>query len=862
MKRRSYWLIGAVLAALLMPAVASAATVKTVPWNPSVPGIPHDTISGRTIYLKATASSSDVCSNTGGYRFQWDFGDGTTSALTAVTNCYNIGITHAYTDAVGKPFTAKVYLYEAAFPPPSPPVATGNYFVTIRAQTLQVEVNIAIDQALWYLHRAMTSRSGTGGAIVGRWSGAYAGSGFPGNDAINTQAFLSNGVKPDWDLSNPNPYAETAARGVNYVLGTLAYTGIANRSNPYGTVFTDGNANGIGLYVNSTYPPYQGGMVEDMLVATAMPDHVATYGPANVVGKTFKDIVQDLVDYYAWCQQNTGTYRGGWRYGCQYGSSDNSFNQWAAIGMLAAERHSDPTSDFFSYIDPNMVNNNRDWTIWSHNAAGYFGYTDTSPVWGPFAVTPSGMVQLALQRNGRGNALWDTAESYLRNNWVDTSPYWGNSVLGYYYGLFSFTKAMLLHDNGTTAPGANPLSQLCARDASNNLINCIDWYNSDRSTGDSVNGVARTLVSTQSSDGYWWGHDYDGNQYYFETGWATIMLRKTVFASGLPVAVIDASPTTLANGGTVNFTGKNSFHQDAAKSIVQWDWDFDNNGTFDATGVNQPNIPMTAPPPYPATRTVRLRVTDNSVPPLTADSIINITISSPPFPPTANAGGPYNVCPQAAYLPFYLNGTGSANPDNGMTDGSVGATGDYIKEYAWDLLGNGTYTPMTAQPRVDDFYSTHGLLGSGNTINVGLRVTDDTSHSFPTSGQPDLQGFATVQVYLRLTADLYCTKCVTTAQALTKAPSGTQPGFVQVLWVETGAHHYNIYRGLVNGGPYTMIGTVLNTGVGTGKILSFTDNNITAGATYYYRIAPATLADIETCQSNQANVSATVGRTR
>jgi hypothetical protein len=273
-------------------------------------------------------------------------------------------------------------------------------------------------------------------------------------------------------------------------------------------------------------------------------------------------------------------------------------------------------------------------------------------------------------------------------------------------------------------------------------------------------------------------------------------------------------------------------------------------------------------PPYPATIIVRLRVTDDGTPAQTAIATVSITITSPPFPPTANAGGPYNICPQAAYLPFYLNGTGSKNPDNGQTDGSAGATPDFIKEYAWDLLGNGTYAtyaPTQAQPRVDNFYSSHGLLGSGSIIQVGLRVTDDTSHAFPTSGSPaqDLRGFATAQVYLRSTSDQFCTKCVSTAQAV---PHGAVPGhagYIQLVWLETGANHYNIYRGTANGGPYTLIGTVLNTVLNTGKNIAYTDNGpLTPGTLYYYRIAPATLADIETCQSNQATVSGTLPKGR
>jgi hypothetical protein len=66
--------------------------------------------------------------------------------------------------------------------------------------------------------------------------------------------------------------------------------------------------------------------------------------------------------------------------------------------------------------------------------------------------------------------------------------------------------------------------------------NTIDWYAalSPANGGtDACDGIAQTLVSYQSSDGHWYGHNYDqgyqSNQSPFETAWSIIMLKKTVF---------------------------------------------------------------------------------------------------------------------------------------------------------------------------------------------------------------------------------------------------------------------------------------------------------------------------------------------
>ena len=857
----SILVLAAIVAAL--PAWAVKPIVKTVPWVPGDASKPHDTFASKQIYLKATTDVQGA-----NFQYMWDFGDGSpVTGWATVTDKYNIGVAKTYAGPIGTPFTATVTVRDTT----SGESTSAKYFTAMRDKTLPVEVNVAIDNALWYLHTTMVNRAGAGDTISGNWTGSYNGAGYPGGIAVGLNAFEVNGHSPDPDLANPNPYAETTMRALNWLLGNLSSTSIPNTvththaDNSTVAADVDQNNNTIALYPPTTDPLYQTGMIMDALVATGQPSRIAKVGNATYVnGKTLKDVVQDLADYVAYCQHPNGYYAGGWRYGCQ-GGADNSFNQWNAIGTLAAIRNANPAKDFGAVVDPDVAKLNLEWVGRSQAAAGYFGYDGTGYLsgWGPFAVTPSGMVQLVLSGIGRGDPRWDRTEAWIRSQFDSTVQSNDSNIKWYYYGLFSFTKSMLLHDNrNNTSVGTNPqgqykLDQLCGRDGAGNLTNCIDWYWAEKSAGDSADGVARSLVNTQYIQGLWDGaHEYCCGQEYFETAWATIMLNRTVFETGLPVAVIDASPTIVANGGTVTFTGKNSFHQDPSHNIVKWDWDFTGGTAFTATGVNQSKA-FTDPGPYPVSKKVRLRVTDDSLPPKTADAIITITIAGPPIAPTAFAGGPYNICPQPAYLPFYLNGTGSVNPDDGKTDGSVGSEPDKITGYDWDLDSNNTYGDRTgAQPRVDDFYASAGMLGNGQILNVGLRVTDNTAKAFPTSGLPNLSSTALAQVFLRTAADPFCSKCVTTAQALGKGASGTAPAMVQLVWKETGADHYNIYRSLNNGGPYTLVGSVKNIFLNIGKNLAFSDKSVVAGTTYYYRIAPATLNDTETCQSNQTFVVA------
>ena len=56
----------------------------TVPWVAHDPIAPHETYNGKQIHLKGIVRDADPVS------FQWDFGDGTQSAVMTVTNTYDL----------------------------------------------------------------------------------------------------------------------------------------------------------------------------------------------------------------------------------------------------------------------------------------------------------------------------------------------------------------------------------------------------------------------------------------------------------------------------------------------------------------------------------------------------------------------------------------------------------------------------------------------------------------------------------------------------------------------------------------------------------------------------------------------------
>jgi hypothetical protein len=75
-------------------------------------------------------------------------------------------------------------------------------------------------------------------------------------------------------------------------------------------------------------------------------------------------------------------------------------------------------------------------------------------------------------------------------------------------------------------------------------------------------------------------------------------------------------------------------------------------------------------------------------------------------------------------------------------------------------------------------------------------------------------------------------------------------GQIQLRWSHTGAHHYNVYRGTVDGGPYIKIGSTTST------YSTYLDRTVVNGTRYYYVVREANALDVELCQSNQATARA------
>jgi len=88
--------------------------------------------------------------------------------------------------------------------------------------------------------------------------------------------------------------------------------------------------------------------------------------------------------------------------------------------------------------------------------------------------------------------------------------------------------------------------------------------------------------------------------------------------------------------------------------------------------------------------------------------------------------------------------------------------------------------------------------------------------------------------------------CVSCIEDLTARPKS---GKVQLVWTDTGAASYNVYRSTTMGGPYTLIANTTST------FSTYLDTNVTNGVTYYYVVREVALNTDELCQSNEVNAT-------
>jgi len=660
-------------------------TVIPVPWVATAPLIPHDTYNGKEITLKAMARGGD-----GTYTYEWDFdGDGTYDFSDTTNNQYDLSAKYTYPDQLfDKIFIARIRVASGG------EVVTAQYPVRAHATATQsVKVNVAIDEALWWMHRKML-RWDSGSVAYGALTDQMLGS-----TGAAVQAWENQGHKPGGNYDT-NPYVEDVRRGMNFIL---------SKSHPYPVYTEDGRdpdtlVNGYGIHSIDQSQLYETGIVIMALASSGNSSLTSEVGGFGMLGRTYGDIAQDMADFLAFAQNepDVGVWRGGWRYMANYAQSDMSVTQWPVIGLEAAESN-------FSTSVPQYVKDELEiYLAADQDFDGGFGYTAPG---GNVARTGAGIACLAWVGTPATDARVASAINFIDNNWDYDN-------LGNLYAMYAVMKGMRGFEPDLTMIGGH------------------DWYAE----------YADYLMANQDGDGSWTSNVWFGRD--LSTAAGVLILTPEVFASP-PVAVAKASPTEASPGTVITFDHSESFHRDPERRLVTFRWDFDENGTWDVeTGDITANPTWIYDDQIICGQEVQhlavLEVEDDLGNTDIDDETVIIRINLKNHPPVAD-GDPtdsypnYNVTPGAIVV---LDASHSYDPD--------AAQGDYIISWEWDLNNDGTFD--ASGETFEFLVPTDWDPGSFHTVT--LRVTDDGTWASECGGEPNLTDETTI--ILAVGAGLEC----------------------------------------------------------------------------------------------------------
>lgn len=178
-----------------------------------------------------------------------------------------------------------------------------------------------------------------------------------------------------------------------------------------------------------------------------------------------------------------------------------------------------------------------------------------------------------------------------------------------------------------------------------------------------------------------------------------------------PAASFWLTPSLVQTGQPVTFNASQSNDPDGI--IKKFEWDFDENSSFEVDSGATPIVTHSFPSPKNIV-TVKLRVTDNRG--ATGETTHTLGVVGAPQNevPTASFTATPGVVLSGELVSF--DGSGSSDPDGS------------IANYKWDLDGDGSFETDTGETAV----TSRAYLAAG-TVTVRLRVTDSGDAAGETS---------------------------------------------------------------------------------------------------------------------------------
>jgi hypothetical protein len=356
----------------------------------------------------------------------------------------------------------------------------------------QSQINSAIDDGLQWLADNQNPN--------GSWGSSYqVGRGGQAILALEEQAGLL-GISP---LDATYPYSQNVEDGLDYIFNLLQQVAIGNQT----AGDPDTNGNGIGIRVGS-HPSYETGIALMAICASQEPTRVVTVGPQT--GRTYADVAQDMVDYFAWAQNEHPNSRGAWDYNPNTSRGDQSVAGFITLGLGYAAA-SPPWgfgltvpafvwSELETWIDYVQID-----AVGTHQGgAGY-----TSPYSANIYRTGHLLYMMHLVGDTEATARVQDAVDYMERHWNDANPNPGwkgySSSPPNYQACYTAMKGFRGLDIDEIDVGGP-----------------MDWYDD----------MADIMVSTQNADGSW--PQYYNGDTVLNTAWAVLTLQRAIPAPPPP----------------------------------------------------------------------------------------------------------------------------------------------------------------------------------------------------------------------------------------------------------------------------------------------------------------------------------------
>jgi len=529
------------------------------------------------------------------------------------------------------------------------------------------------------------------------WPGGYYyGGNYPiGATGMALVAFENHGHNlqaPDSDI-----YKKSVQRGIQYLLDNASNQVIGSQANIGNPEANDGDSDADNKGVLFGNDDMYTASIAVLALVNSCDENFAkstiAVTPGDVNGMSLWDIAVDAKDWLAWAQNENGSGRGGWRYSSNSWDSDNSVTQWPVLALSEAKNR------WNINVNPLVITELNTWLAYSQNANGAFGYSAPWD-WLNFPKTAAGLIML----NYGGTAL---AADPVQNALGYLDDFWGwtgqDGNIGSQYSMYAFYKAM-------------------------KIWKMHDFYGRDwEQLYDQWLIANQATANTWTDQGIW----EDTN---FATYSALAILAPEV--AGLPPVANAGAPYAPINGGqSLQLDGSKSYHQDPAKNISLYQWDFDAaNGlwwdTKPAPDAGEGAVGMKPFVTYPIMGsnkdyTVTLRVTDDGLPVMTDTDTAVISVTTGNVPPVPVTNGPWSGLPSDDML---FDATASYDPNACTTAGDPKCLGDSIVSYEWDLDADGLYNEANGddgtQVLPNDYRKVTKSFPSPISLPARLRVTD------------------------------------------------------------------------------------------------------------------------------------------